>query len=228
MKTNNESSIIFHSGIEQRSAEWHALRLGKITASEVHKICGAKFGETGDTYIDDIVSEYLTGKAAEIPDNEYLRHGREFEPVARQLFAKATETELHEVTFIENKLFELCGASPDAICFDKKFGVEIKCPAKQSNHKKLLDCINQNDLKRTKKEYYWQCMFSILISGFDTWKFISYHPDFNNIKDLRLYTINIHYNQSEIDFLTDRIYEAQIKIARSLESYGIDINQITN
>jgi len=213
---------IFHPGIEQRSAEWHALRLGKITASEVHKICGARgFGQTGETYVDVCFAEILTGITEEIPDNDYMYHGRKYEPVAREFYELASGLKFKEVGFIEHPDFKNCGASPDGVNFEKKIGLEIKCPKTQTSHSKHLLIKNQQDLKKVKKDYYWQVMFSMLLSGFEHWKFISYHPYFNHIKDLRLHAVNIYYNQKDIDLLCERIAEFQDKMQIRLKSVGI-------
>jgi len=48
--------------MEQRTAEWHNARLGKFTASEIHKLMGVKgLGETGKTYAFEKAIEQLYG-----------------------------------------------------------------------------------------------------------------------------------------------------------------------
>ena len=55
------NNIKIYRNIEQGSAEWHSLRLGLITGSQVHRLMGVKgLGQTGLTYIDEIISEILT------------------------------------------------------------------------------------------------------------------------------------------------------------------------
>lgn len=216
------NNIKIYRNIEQRSAEWHSLRLGLITGSQVHRLMGVKgLGQTGLTYIDEIISEILTGKETEIADNKYLEHGRTYEPIARKLFEKALGLEFEEVGFVKNSDFKYCGSSPDGLILSEKIGLEIKCPYKSANHKSYLMFKNQNDLKESKKEYYWQILFLMLISKLEKVWFVSYHPDFTKLKDLRLFALPIYYNQTDIDFLTERVNEASFLIENDLKALGV-------
>jgi uroporphyrinogen-III synthase len=78
-------------------------------------------------------------------------------------------------------------------------------------------------LKKHKKEYYWQIMFSMYLSGFEKWIFISYHPDFLQFKDLRLFSIPVYYNQKDIDFMIERVEEAEYSIMNDLAKKGIKL-----
>lgn len=216
------TDILVYRNLEQRSAEWHALRLGLITGSQVHRLCSARgLGQTGESYINEIIGEILTGKQNEIPDTKAMQHGREYEAIARLKFEHATKTKFEEVGFIKNKNFKFCGCSPDGILLSEKLGLEIKCPEKAHNHVSYLNFKNQFDLKDGKKEYYWQILFLMLIAEIEKVWFVSYHPDFTKLKDLRLFALPIYYNQSDIDFLTERVNEASFLIENKLKSYGI-------
>jgi len=212
-----ESKIIFHTGIEQKSEAWFNLRLGKFTGSEIWKLMGARgLGKQGNTYIHDKFSEILTGKVYNIPDNKYFEHGRYYEPIAKKSYEEAANILFEDIGFIEHPDFENCGASPDGINFEIKTGIEIKCPETQSMHSKHILIENQNDLKKLKPDNYWQIMFLMLICGFEKWKFISYHPDFTKKKDLRLFAIDVFYNQTDINILADRIGEANFLLNKKL------------
>ena len=222
-------NIIFHTGIEQRSPQWFALRLGKLTGSEIHKICNVRgFVKTGETYVDDKIAEICTNKLREIPDNRFFEHGRYYETVAKDFYSQiyltqfGIDLELQEIGFIENVNYGMCGASPDGISFTQKIGLEIKCPENQSNHAKYLRIKNQYDLKKRKPEYYWQIMFCLLISGFQMWKFISFHIDFTYKKDLRIYVVDVEKDENDFDFLKSRINEAQERIQTGLLEIGVE------
>jgi hypothetical protein len=48
----------------------------------------------------------------------------------------------------------------------------------------------------------------MLITELENWKFISFSPYFLAKKDLRLWVVDIGKDQSECDFLVDRIEQA--------------------
>lgn len=203
------NNIIFHTDIEQKSEAWHELRLGKITGSKVNMLMGKKgLGQTGLTYINSLAAEILTGKERFIRPNSAMLHGDYYEPVARNFYSKLIGIEFNELGFVENSDYKNCGASPDGLNYDNELGIEIKCPENQGEHFSYLQFVNQEDLKKSKHEYYWQIMFCLLITNFKTWKFISFHPDFNHKRDLRLYSIDVYWNQQDVDLLINRIKEA--------------------
>jgi putative phage-type endonuclease len=213
-----ENNLIIHDEIEQRTDEWFALRLGKFSASNIHKICGERgIGQTGESYIDDIIAEILTGEHREI--NVYaMEWGRQYEPIAREFYELATGLKINEVGCITTPEYENCICSPDGINFAEKIGFEIKCPENPANHVKHLTMKTQADLKKEKKEYYWQIMFSMLISGFSQWKFISYHPNFTAKKDLRMIVIDIIRDERDIKFLQNRIEMATEMLNNNLNA----------
>ena len=53
--------------IEQGSEEWHKLRLGKSTASNMHMIISptGEKSKQADKYINQLIAEQITGESAE-------------------------------------------------------------------------------------------------------------------------------------------------------------------
>ncbi len=177
----------------QRSDEWHKARLGKFTASQIYNLMGVRgLGQMGETYISDVVSEVLTGKDTELPNLYALEWGEQHEPIAKMYYEGATGRTIEEVAFIENPKYKNCGASPDGIVLTDKFGLEIKCPQNQTNHTKHLNLRNQAELKKQMPKYYWQIMFCMLMSNYNKWQFISFHPHFTEHKDLRMFVMNVN------------------------------------
>jgi exodeoxyribonuclease (lambda-induced) len=130
----------------QRSLEWHEQRKGKFTASEIHKLMGARgLGETGKSYAIDKAIEQLYGEVEENFVSYDMERGTELEPLA---FAKFKD--LKALDFIEVSncgFFEIgknAGASPDGLVGDDAI-LEIKCPRNSTFFK--LVATNEIDIK---------------------------------------------------------------------------------
>jgi len=190
--------------VEQGSPEWLAIRCGKFTASEIFKICAPKgFGETGKSYIFGVIAEHLTSQYNQI-ESKAMQWGKDYEPYARELFERLSGEKIEQTGFIESDFSDKVGFSPDGL--GKNFGIEIKCPYESENHLKHLLLKNQQDLKELKPQYYWQCMFALMVTDFDYWEFISFDPRFTN--NLQMFVMQIKPVESEILFLKGRLTEA--------------------
>jgi len=115
---------------EQRSKEWFDSRLGKFTASEIHKLLGVKgLGETGKTYAFEKACELVYGKDENDDFTSFdLKRGVELEPMAFRKFKELKQEDFIDVQ--ETNFFpygENAGASPDGLVGDDSI-LEIKCP----------------------------------------------------------------------------------------------------
>lgn len=152
-------------------------RLGRITASEVHKILNPKgFGKTGESYLWEVITERLTGVQTPETFSKALQWGNENEQYASDYFTASTGYELQEIDFqIYN---DYAGASPDRVFNHGKFGdtlVEIKCPYKLSNHIENCKLIkNADDLKELRSDYYAQIQMQLLCSNLNIAYFVSF------------------------------------------------------
>jgi len=114
---------------EQRSPEWFAQRLGKVTASSVHKVMAkTKTGYSADreNLQAQLVVERMTGQPAKSYSNASMEWGVEQESNARAAYEAHTGRLVQEVGFIPHPTIEMCGASPDGIVGEGL--IEIKCP----------------------------------------------------------------------------------------------------
>lgn len=170
------------SNNEQGSPEWFADRMGKITASACHPLLtkgkgGAVFGKGAESYIYDVASEILTGMPKDDINGVYsLEWGKKREPTARASYEFQTGRKVQEVGFITaedsdnglGSLNDFVGFSADGIIFDEKIGTEIKCPMRTEHHLRFI-CED-----KIKDEYFTQCQFAMMVSGFKQWDFISF------------------------------------------------------
>lgn len=118
------------SMIEQRTPEWHAMRLGKVTASKVADVMARTktgYSASRENYMAQLICERMTGTPTEFFTNAAMQRGTEVEPQARARYAFATGGEVEEVGFISHPSIEMAGASPDGLVGTDGL-VEIKCP----------------------------------------------------------------------------------------------------
>ena len=165
------------SEITQRTDEWFNHRLGKCTASEIHKILGIKgFGETGETYTFEKACEIVFG----LPDEDEqietrdTRRGKELEPLAFSKFKELKEfdfLEVENVGFINYNNYS--GASPDGKVSNNS-NLEIKCPRRNKFFKLIVKGFDAID-----KTYFFNYYID---KGFEMWHEIEVYPDDKIIK----------------------------------------------
>ena len=125
--------MIIHN-CEQGTPEWIKLRLGIPTASMFSKILTAKtakLSEQSDAYLHLLLAEWISGQPVEDFENDWTRHGHEYEAEARAAYEVYANAEVTQVGFITTD-DGLVGASPDGLVCDAG-AVELKCP-KANNH----------------------------------------------------------------------------------------------
>lgn len=128
--------------VEQGSAAWYALRIGRPTASNFHRIVTPK-GEPSKqavAYMYRLVAERLLNETLDddIGFVQWVKDGREREPQAVATFEFTNELRVEPGGFVTTDDGRL-GASPDRILKGLREGVEVKCPAPQTQIKYLLD-----------------------------------------------------------------------------------------
>lgn len=112
--------------IEQRSEEWFAQRVGRITGSKIGAILGLSPFATPDDVLRDMVREYH-GAEKDFKGNIATEHGTRNEPNALADYVIETGNQVNEAPFVLHPDFDWLGASPDGYVGDDKL-IEIKCP----------------------------------------------------------------------------------------------------
>ena len=156
--------------IEQRSPEWFAARAGHPTASCFDKIIMPKTGKPSaqaTNYLYTLAGERIAGIKAETYQNDWMRRGMEMEDEARNFFRLVKDVEVQQVGLIYPDERRLYSCSPDGIM--DTAGLEVKCPAIHTHVSYLLDGGLPN-------EYIPQVQGAMLITGFQSYHFISYYP----------------------------------------------------
>jgi putative phage-type endonuclease len=116
--------------MEQRSTEWFAVRLGKVTASRVADVIAKTktgYSTSRDNYMAQLVCERMTGTQAESYNNAAMQWGTDQEPLARAAYEAVADVLVDEIGFVVHPTIVNAGASPDGLVGDVGL-IEIKCP----------------------------------------------------------------------------------------------------
>jgi hypothetical protein len=174
---------------EQKSPEWHAARLGRLTASCVaDAFATIKSGEAAGrrNLRVQLVLERITGRVQDSGfQSAEMKRGIELEPDARIAYEAHTGCFVEPVGFIAHDEL-MAGCSPDGLTATG--GIEIKCPGAAAH----LDYI-RGGLPRA---YFLQSVHGLWLTGRAWWDFVSYHPEFPEA--LRLKITRIHANKVDL------------------------------
>ena len=191
----------------QGSEEWHAVRLGKITASRLGDLMKkTKYGES--TYKTrlrmELAIERITNtSASSIVMNRAMHDGIEREPDARKLFEAVTGKEValsgsHDHPDIVNT-----SASPDGLLRGENAILEIKCPTHTTHAKNLM-------ADGMDKRYLYQVQWQIACTESTNGYFASYHPDYPT--ELRLKWVRVERDDEVIAQITDEVRKFDIEV----------------
>ena len=154
---------------EQGSEEWLMARLGLWTSSNFSNALTPKFKESVSIKKEEykLASEIICQEIEDTFKSSAMERGNELESEALSYFNFLKELDMKTCGFIKNK--KGYGCSPDAINFNIKAGLEIKCPLP----KKHIEYVEANILP---PEYVLQVQGHMMVTGFEYWYFMSYHP----------------------------------------------------
>lgn len=156
---------------EQRTEEWFSERLGKVTASSLHKVMAKTktgYGAERGNYMTQLVLERLTGQKAESYTNTAMQWGIDQEPAARAAYEAARGVLVTEVGFMPHPEIAMSGASPDGLVEDGM--VEIKCP----DSKTALECWLAKDPVESK--YFAQMQWQMRCADKPWCDYVVYDP----------------------------------------------------
>lgn len=126
--------------MEQRSDEWFAARLGKVTASKVADVIAKTktgYSASRENYMAQLICERMTGQKQESFTNAAMEWGTTTEPLARAAYEAHANVLVNEVGIIDHPFLPMCAASPDGLV-DIDGMLEIKCPNTATHFDTLL------------------------------------------------------------------------------------------
>lgn len=157
--------------MDQRSEEWFAARLGKVTASRVADLMAkTKTGYSASraNYMADLIVERLTSQKVEGFTNAAMQWGTDTEPQARAAYEFLTDAEVVEEGFVLHPRIADFGASPDGLVEGVGL-LEIKCPNTAAHLEVLLS-------GTVPSKYVTQMQAQMACTGREWCDFVSFDP----------------------------------------------------
>lgn len=157
--------------MEQKSEEWFAARLGKVTASRVADVIAKTktgYSASRENYMAQLVVERLTNTQAESYTNAAMQWGTDQEPFARAAYEVQQNVLVDETGLVDHPTIEMAGASPDGLVGEDGL-VEIKCPNTATHIDTLLN-------QTVPAKYITQMQFQMACTGRQWCDFVSFDP----------------------------------------------------
>lgn len=180
--------------VVQRSPEWKAERLCRITGTRVHQLM-AGIGESKTARLSKaklmgkMLAEYLQPNLVfkEI-STESMRRGNELEPAAVAYYEMMNSVEVYgDDSFIVSKINEVMASSPDGLV-DIDGGVEIKC-LDIGNHIAVIL------MQEIEEKYLDQCLWNMIIIERPWWDYVGFAPELP--PPLNFFQKRIHRHEHE-------------------------------
>jgi len=196
--------------MEQRSDEWFAARLGKVTASRVADVIAkTKTGPSAsrENYSTQLVLERLTNKQADSYTNAAMQWGTETEPMARQAYELKRGLFVNETGFVDHPTIEMSGASPDGLVGTDGL-IEVKCPNSATHMETMLT-------QKVPPKYIPQMMWQMACTGRNWCDFVSYDPRFP--ENLQIFIERVTYDPTYVRMLELEITQFLDEVTKKVE-----------
>lgn len=199
--------------VQQGSKDWHALKLGVLSASNADKIV-AKVGSAGrETYMASLISQICT---CTLPDElpfKQLEHGKLYEPAARDALSVALGfINIKELPFIYKDDSLRVGISPDGVSDSTVF--EIKAPYNGENFFKFA-CFDSN-----KSSWRWQAQFQIYATQAERHIFAQYEPRAALCNNLHF--VETELNEADQKTIADSVQQFVFDLDKALARMGVE------
>lgn len=161
----------------QRSDEWFAARMGKVTASRVADVVATirngNYAASRKNYAAELITEILTRKNAEFFINDAIQWGMDQEEAAKRAYEKRVAfntngVKVVDVGFIDHPTVAMSGASPDGFVGEDGL-IEIKCPMTATHIETLLN-------EEINERYITQMQWQMACTGKKWCDFVSFDP----------------------------------------------------
>ena len=184
--------------MEQKSPEWFAARLGKVTASRVADVIAktkSGYSASRDNYMAQLICERLTNTQGESFTNAAMQWGTETEPLARSAYEALNGLLVEEVGFVQHPKIEMAGASPDGLV--GLFGMlEIKCPNTATHIDTLLS-------QTVPTKYITQMQWQMRCCERQWCDYVSFDPRLP--QDLQLFVKRVEFDTSYVATLEEEV-----------------------
>ena len=159
----------------QQNEDWKIARMGRFSCSQLSRLMAEPKSKSetisaaAKTYVQECVAEKITGlRAKDDFTSKYTEWGNDNEPIAKGIYNEVMNVKIADSSYIPHDYN--FGGSPDGLIGTDGI-IEIKCPYTITAH---LDHI-MGDIS---KEYHWQMIGYLIITGREWIDFVSYHPGY--------------------------------------------------
>jgi len=199
--------------LEAAREAWLEKRRGKFTCSKFGDLVsegrtkGEIFSQTGLSYIRRVVAERL-GSFYEVSAKS-MEWGTEHEPAAIVEYSKRTGSAVDSTPFRFLELSDDIGGTPDGLIGGDGC-IEVKCPFDPAVH------VNTLITRAVPKDYQWQVVGHLLVTGRDWCDFISFDPRIDCRHSMCI--VRVHRDEELIVFLSARLRSACDELQRMLQA----------
>ena len=178
---------------EQRSPEWIALRLGRVTASKAHLLSARNKNGGEPAPRRDYRTQFALERVTHVSQERDFQardtdRGRRYEPEAIRAYEAHTGRIAMPIGFVSHDDL-MSGCSPDGFVDDG--GIDVKCP-RPANHFANLRCRGA-----LPPDYLPQLQHSCWITGASWWDLVSYCPQMP--EGARLYIARYHRVEQDMN-----------------------------
>lgn len=165
---------VIHRDVEQGSEQWHQLRCGILTASEMKLIITAKLAVADNDAVKTHLYELLAQRVNNYVEPHFesfdMERGKFDEEHARAKYAEHFAP-VEEVGFITNdKLGFTIGYSPDGLIGDDGL-IEVKSRIQKHQMKTLVEYVAKGEIP---PDYMIQCQTGLMVAERKWLDFVSY------------------------------------------------------
>ena len=187
--------------MEQRSAAWFEVRLGKVTASKINDVM-AKLKSGGEAatrrnYKTQLVVERLTGQRTETYTNGAMQWGIDHEDPGREAYEFITGNTVDQIGFIDHPTIPMSGASPDGLIGEDGM-LEIKCPNTSTHIEWML-------AGGAPSEHVNQMQWQMECAGRKWCDFVSYDPRMP--LELQLFIVRVERDEKRTENIKAEVAE---------------------
>lgn len=197
--------------IVQGSAEWFAVRCGKVTASRVADVIAKTktgYGASRANYAAELIAERLTQTTAPSFTNAAMQWGTDQEPHARASYCFLRDVDVEEIAFVDHPEIAMSGASPDGLVGLDGL-VEIKCPNTATHLDTLLS-------ETVPTKYVTQMQWQMACTGRQWCDFGSFDPRLP--EDMRLFVRRVDRDDALIADLEAKVSDFLAEIDAKVEA----------
>lgn len=210
-------TITIHRDLIQGSEEWHAARLGILTASEVKHILTANTLKPADNektraHVWEIAAQRISQYVEPSYIGDDMLRGWEDEILARAKYEEKTGQTVEEVGFITNDKWGFTlGYSPDGCVTGTKGGIECKSRRQKFQVQTIVEWHRD---KIVPVDFVLQCQTGLMVAEWDWLDLVSYSGG------LHMPIMRIHPDLKLHKAIEDAAGAFEEKVQAAVKDYG--------